>query len=309
MKIFLAWLLMLTGIGVTVHMASCTKTALPVVVPITDNSDSTDSARSGSGRLSYGDSLFFLRYTGPDYIISPITRPSVNGYFKSNPEGLVLDSLSGSINVSQSVGGVKYKVYYMDNLHQRVDSVRLIISGIDYRDGIYELRSTPVAYDTAFPVYNTRTDWLLPCGTQDLDGDGGLDDDDNLCIFDETDLDDNGDDDINGVNQDKLLVDEKKGTIDLEASFHAGVFGSSTPANGIIKDFTFYYRLNDASNRALNKITVRLFHYRYRADIPDWLLEEMGQRRANTATVYSRPAPVTAKRQRPPIIIIVSDYQ
>lgn len=279
------------------------------MVPDQDDSGNSGAERSDSGRLSYGDSIFFLRYSGPDYIITPVTRPLVNGYFKANPEGLIIDSLTGNINVSQSVGGVKYKVYYMDSIHQRVDSVRLIISGIDYRDGIYELRSTPVAYDTAFPVYNTRTDWLLPCGTEDLDGDGGLDDDDNLCIFDETDLDDDDDDDINGVNQDKLLVDEKKGTIDLEASFHAGVFESSTPANGITKDFTFYYRLNDASNRALNKITVRLYHYRYRADIPDWLLAELGQRRTNTAAVYSRPAPVTTKRQRPPIIIIVSDYQ
>lgn len=269
---------------------------------------------SVNSRLSYGDSIFYLKNQPGDYAILPVSTPSAPGYFKANPIGLALDSITGRINVTQSETGLRYKVYYLDSAGQRLDSVKLVISGIDYADGIYELQSTPVAYDTAFPIYNARPELPLPCPSDDDDDDDDSDDDDDHgCIFDETDLNNDGNDDVPGVIQDKLLVDSKRGTLDLEASFHAGVFGSSSPANGVTKDFTFYYRLQDASNMALNKITVRMYHFKKRSDIPQWLLDELNNRGDLAASVNSRPmgtanrvAYVESKPIRPPIIIIVS---
>ncbi len=286
-----------------------------------------------NSRLSYGDTLFFLKNLTGNYIIQPITKPAATGYFKAVPKGLSLDSVTGKINVTQSERGLRYKVYYVSPALTLLDSVKLVISGIDYKDAIYEIAATPNAYDTAFPIYNARPEIQLPCGDDDEDDDGDIDDDDNACVFDETDLDNDGNDDITGVIQDKLLVDIKKGTIDAEASFHAGVFGSSNPANGLTKNFTFYYRLQDASNRALNKITVQLYHYRKRSDIPQSLLNTIAERNNIAATVNSRTnntvsgSPVLGqateeqnftnglisgrleysyKPKRPPIIIIVS---
>jgi hypothetical protein len=114
----------------------------------------------------------------------------------------------------------------------------------------------------------------------------------------------------------------------VEASFQAGIFGSGTPANGVSRDFTFYYRLQDASNRALNKITVRVMHFRTRSDIPRDLLETLNLRKNLTNAINStavgiggrttttnvstmqdlRPefSEFSAKPKRPPIIIIVS---
>ncbi len=286
-------------------------------------------------RLSYGDTLFNLRNQPGNFTISPVSKPNSAGYFKSIPAGLAIDSVTGIININQSETGLRYKIYYVAAAGgTALDSVKLVISGIDYRDAIYEIARTPNAYDTAFAIYNARPELMLPCGDDDEDGDGDLDDDDNQCVFDETDLDDDGNDDIPGVIQDKLLVDIKKGTIDLEASFQAGIFGSSDPANGISKDFTFYYRLQDASNRALNKITVRIYHFKRRSDIPQTLLDTLNIRNQIATAVNSRgstQAVVTpvieevsgsssgllisrianmeyyaAKPKRPPIIIIVS---
>ena len=194
---------------------------------------------------------------------------------------------NNGVNAGGSVNPAKVRLSYGD---------KLVISGIDYRDGIYEIARTPNAYDTAFAIYNARPDLVLPCGDDDEDGDGDLDDDDNQCVFDETDLDDDGNDDIPGVIQDKLLVDIKKGTIDLEASFQAGIFGSSDPANGISKDFTFYYRLQDASNRALNKITVRIYHFKRRSDIPQTLLDTLNIRNQIATAVNSRGSTQAAVR-------------
>lgn len=276
-------------------MALCTLWACQKTVikdpQLLDNerANSTQSSNSTANPgLSYGDTLFFLKNQPGNYSVLPVSKPAASGIFKSIPMGLALDSVTGLINVTQSETGIRYKVYYVGANATALDSVKLVISGIDYKDAIYEIASTPNAYDTAFPIYNARPELVLPCGDDDEDDDGDLDDDDNQCVFDETDLNDDGNDDIPGVIQDKLLVDIKKGTIDVEASFHAGIFGSSNPANGISKDFTFYYRLQDASNRALNKITVRVYHYRTRSDIPQALLDTINIRNQISTAVNSR---------------------
>ncbi len=280
--------------------------------------EATSRTTTTKPRLSYGDTLFFLRNQPGVYTILPVSRPDTPGYFKSAPMGLALDSVTGRINISQSETGIRYKVYYLSPARQVLDSVKLVISGIDYQDSIYEIQATPVTYDTAFPIYNARPELRLPCSDDDDE------DDDSGCVFDETDLDGDGNDDIAGVIQDKLLVDKKKGTIDAEASFHAGIFGSSNPANGLFRDFTFYYRLTDPSNRALNRISVRVFHFKKRTDIPQWLLDEMNKRRglagivnsrtagntnsatARTATEYYYDYATMFRPKRPPLIIIVS---
>lgn len=276
-----------------------------------ENQIVANNANSTNTRLLYADTIFYLKNQPGNYIVTPVSIPQATGYFKANPVGLSLDSVTGKINVTLSETGMRYKVYYLDQNNQPLDSVKLVVSGIDYQDSIYRLQATANTYDTAFPIYNAKPGVALPCSDDDDD------DDENQCIFDETDLDDDGNDDISGVNQEKLLVDTKRGTIDAEASFHAGVFGSSDPANGVTKDFTFYYRITDASNRALNKITVRLYHYKRVADIPQWLLDEISSRK-NTATqvnargesggisAQGRLSLIDFKPKRPPIIVIVS---
>ncbi len=286
--------------------------------------------KNSPARLSYGDTVFYLKNHRDDYMILPVSKPEGSGYFKAVPLGLSLDTLSGRINVTLSETGLRYKIYYLSSGGTVLDSVKLVISGIDYKDAIYEIASTPNAYDTAFPIYNARQELALPCGDDDEDDDGDVDDDDNGCIFDETDLNGDGNDDIPGAVQDKLLIDIKKGTIDVEASFHAGVFGSSSPPNGISKDFALYYRLQDASNGSLNKITVRLYHYKKRSDIPQSLLDTLNLRNNISVAVNMMPnngsgnsgisqasslnqsfslsyrEEYAAKPKRPPIIIIVS---
>jgi hypothetical protein len=272
-------------------------------------------------RLEYEDSLFYLKTQTGNYSVVPVSKPNATGYFHAIPKGLVIDSTTGSINISQSETGLRYKIYYVAADGTVLDSTKLVISGVDYRDAIVEIASTPNRYDTVFPIYNARPELKLPCADEDDDDDGGLDDDDNDCVFDETDLNGDGDDDIDGVIQDKLLVDIKKGTIDIEASFHAGIFGSSNPRDGLMRDFTFYYRLGDASNRALNKITVRVYHYRNRSNIPQALLDTLTYRTEIHTAVNSRNGSADAvmnnglfrfsrimamKPKRPPIIIIVS---
>lgn len=276
---------------------------------------SSTSMNSSAPTFSYGASIFFLKPSGSTYTILPKVKPTVPGVFKSIPKGLSLDSVTGRININRSLSGLKYKVYYTGSGSVLLDSTTLVISGIDYADSIYVLNNTPNTYDTAFPVYNANKNQALPCGLGD-------DDNENLCVFDETDLNNDGGDDITGVNQQKLLVNEKTGIIDVEASFRAGIFGSSTPANGTRKDFKFYYRLNDASGRALNNITVRVIYYNRKSAVPASLIRQINERKRVDQRVNLSPLPgftmlnieesryvmdfaSYAKPRRPPIIVII----
>lgn len=311
--ITLASVLLLQVIGCQKDISESNESDIPAI---------TSNSSLLSPRLSYGDTLFFLKNQPGNYTIQVVSKPNSSGYFKSIPWGLALDTVTGTINISQSETGLRYKVYYFSTGGVLLDSTKLVVSGVDYKDAIFEIASTPNRYDSAFPIYNARPELGLPCPDDD--------DDDELCIFDETDLDNDGNDDIPGVIQDKLLIDIKKGTIDVEASFHAGIFGGSSPVNGAVRDFTFYYRLNDASNRALNKLTVRVYHYNTRNNIPQALLDTINFRNNQLALINSRTAereysvePGRVSRdgvlnriegfssffvgpRRPPIIIIVS---
>ncbi|WP_416440160.1 hypothetical protein [Phnomibacter sp. MR] len=282
-RLVLPALLMLTFVA-------CQKT-----VDNNDDDPSTPTNPGNTTRLSYGDTLFYLRATANANLVNPVTKPVGNGYFLSIPKGLSLDSTTGRINLALSETGIRYKIYFVpQNGTQATDSVRLVISGVDYEDKVYTMNTTPNRYDTAFPIYNAIPGLALPCLPDD-------DDDDDGCYFDETDLNNDGNDDIAGVIQSKLLVDRAMGTLDLEASFEAGIFGGSNPANGTEGSFTMYYRLNDASNRALNKITVRIIYYERRIDIPRSLLNEIDRR--NNSRILGRTIITPGLVQRNPASI------
>jgi hypothetical protein len=269
---------------------------------------SSSSLTDRRSRLSYGDSIFYLKNEPGNYIIRPVRRPRIEGYFKAIPIGLIYDSLSGRINVTQSETGLRYKMYYLTTDGQRADSTQIVISGIDYADGIYDLGA---GQNTASPVYAANSLLPLPCDDDDDD------DDDDGCEFDERDLDDNGTNDIPGANSLGFRVNRTNAVINLYSTISSGALGLN-PQNGSTGDFLFYYRLSDLSNRALQAITVRLYYYNTAADIPASLINELNERNTQnqqvnsfggtlqpspdqvtaTQTVYSRP-------RRPPLIIIV----
>lgn len=263
-------------------------------------------------RLSYGNNLFWIN--NPQPLILPISKPKGSGFFKAIPQGLAIDSLSGAINIPQSLTGIRFKVFMLNPLGTPLDSTFVIIGGIDYADSIYDVDATPNVYDTAFAIYNANPALALPCSDSD-------DDNQLACRFDETDTDGDGDDDVDGVSQEKLLVDEKRGFIDVEASYRAGIFGNN-PVNGTTRDFKMYYRITDGSNRAINAIDLRVYYYKKRSDIPQYLLDELQNRkrignrvrlepslqnnnRRINASVLTVDFEVYAKPKRPPLIIIV----
>ena len=256
-----------------------------------------------SNTLSYGDSLFYTSVTGAEKIVFPVSKPSETGYFASSLPGLHLDSATGRINISRSESGLRYIVYYLSTQNQLIASATVTISGIDYQDRIYDISSNESGNQVAVPIYNMTPGLGLPC--TNLSG--------QVCIFDETDFNNDGIEDIPGANRNKLAVDVNNGSINLKESFMAGVFGPFL-FNGKRKDVTIYYRLDDGSNMALNKITIRLVYFRSRAFIPESMSLEINSRNERYQQITSASTAfgtllyytTTTKPKRPPLIVIVS---
>ena len=281
-------------------------------------------------RLTYNDTLYF-KQPGITLNTDPVTKPAEAGYFKAIPLGLDIDSLTGRINVNESEGGIRYKIFYISTDQVTVlDSAKLVVSGIDYRDSIYNLSTPGLLF--ANPIYNADPTAVLPCADDDDDDDDDdpdNPDDDDDCEFDEKDTDDDGDDDLPGVNGDGCKVDVDNGVIDLAGSFAGGFLGNN-PTNGTTRDFEFFYRITDASNRNLQAITIRFYYFNTAADIPASLRAELGNRDAQARDVLMQnrdrffktslmattgfnrsedlmrlALEITSRPKRPPIIILV----
>lgn len=264
--------------------------------PAETSSVTSSNSITISGPLSYGDSIFYPTFTGPTKMVFPISKPADSGFFASDIPGIELDSATGKINLAKSESGLRYKVYYVSLLnYQPIDSTSITISGIDYKDAIYDISG---ADTLALPVYNMSDSIVLPANSE----------------FDETYINTDTIEDIPGANRNKLIVNRIDGTINLKESFEAGVFGLLF-SNGKKKDITFLYRLNDGSNRVLNKITIRLVYFQSRAFIPESMSLEINSRNdryqvlAGTQTdsgslLYYTTYTSTPKR--PPLIVIVS---
>ncbi|WP_127129682.1 hypothetical protein [Pseudoflavitalea rhizosphaerae] len=248
----------------------------------------------------YGTALVCPKWKGPgnDYIISPLNNPGAGTYF-AMPQGLVIDSATGSINISKSETGARYLVGFVKEGSSDTCTKELVLSGITYVDSVYVLSENDTL---AIPYYNADPSATSVCdNSSDHPAPGNND-----CEFDDGDDDDNGNGQADEpppgqkANDQHVRVRTTNGVINLRQSLEEGAFGQN-PQNGDSKDVTIYYRLSDCSNKALQKITVRLFYYEKASDIPQTLTADIRSKRNDfflSRYIYAPLAP------RPPQVII-----
>lgn len=240
---------------------------------------SSGEGPSGLYNLSYGDSIIYLRVQSDDYVISPVEhRP---GRYEGFPEGIEIDEETGEINVSKSETGLRYRITHTAT-NGVVTTIKIVLSGITFTDKYYRLSQND---SIAFPVYNATPGNAVPVTGS---------------IFDEG----------NGANSGGCSVRTTNGQINLAESVRNGIFGA-VPKNDERRDFDIVYRLNDPSNKAVNKIRVRLYYYERMSDVPDDLLETLFEREQQgvflRTTESLRVTEVNkVAKPRPPCVIIVN---
>ncbi|MBI1344596.1 MAG: hypothetical protein GC171_16870 [Terrimonas sp.] len=224
--------------------------------------------------LSYGDSIFYVKNPNTGYIIQPLeTRP---GIYVGFPEGIEIDEHTGAINIQDSESGLRYKITHISPNGDST-STKIVISGINFYDKIYNLSSGD---SIAYPVYNANGQVFQP----GLFGTGT----------------NNSFDDDNGCNSQGCAVSLANGSINLAQSIRNGAIPGINDAQ---KEFTYYYKLEDQSQKALNKLKVKLYYYDRQGDIPQYLWDILLIDHAGT--ILRSAGTQRLARPRPPCIIII----
>ncbi len=250
----------------------------------TDPTDPIDINPTPSNVLNYGDSIFYLRSTGN--IVSPLPMNRA-GKFIGFPKGIELDEITGKIDLAESEMGLRYRIMFVPDGSRDTISTKIVLAGINFYDGIYRLSQGD---SIAMPIYNAKGVPYTPglFGT-------GLN---------------NSFDDGNGCNSQGCAVSSVNGRINLAKSLRDGAITSNHDSQ---KEFTYYYKMDDASGKSLNKLKVKLYYYQKRADIPQYLWDILlidhagtilrgAQGRGNgidVAQAFAKP--------RPPCIVIIAD--
>jgi hypothetical protein len=232
----------------------------------------------------YGDTIIFPQPTsgGQDYIYNVVNNPGAGKYF-AWPQGMVIDPNTGAINMTKSETGLKYAIGFVKDGTTDTCLSTLIVGGAAYMDSIYVIGD---GQDSAQPYYDANPILANVCAG------GG-------CTFD-----------VNGAAAgQKVIVDRNTGIIDLKKTLNGtglggllgGAFGL-LPVNGSTITTRIYYKLNDASNNALQHIDVQLEYFDTRAAISGGLLGNVLNKlnnllSGNMISNYSNP--------RPPLIVIV----
>jgi hypothetical protein len=239
---------------------------------------------------NYGDSVVYTRpKNGGDFFLDPINNIGIEGTYISYPEGLRLNRNSGVINLSQSETGVRYNIAFIKKGSSDTCVSQLIVAGLTYLDAIYVLDK----YDTlAKPVFNADPQMSSICdASDDTDYPDNNSNGNNKCSFDDASPGQR-------ANDMKLRVRTKSGIINLKKSVTDGLFGPN-PKNGDKKMVPIFYKLNDASQKAPQKLSVQVMYYDKVSDIPTALQQEVEGKRTqmfNYKVVKGKP--------RPPLLII-----
>jgi hypothetical protein len=239
---------------------------------------------SGQYKLSYGDSIIYLKAQSQDHIVYPIEHRA--GTYYGFPDGIEIDDDTGEINVSKSETGLRYRI-----THVSPDGVTtttmVVLSGITYFDKYYNLS---LGDSIAIPVYNANENRSLPLTGSVFDSD-------------------------NTANSGGCSVKTTNGQINLAESLRNGIFGNN-PSNDDKREFDIVYKLNDNSGKATNKIRVKLYYYDSMADVAPDLLETLQERedqdvflRVNNGNPFnytgSTARTAGVARPRPPCVIII----
>lgn len=260
----------------------------------------------------YGTKIICPAWRGPnnDHKIKPKNDPGPGLYY-AWPAGLVIDNTTGEINVTKSETGAKYIIGFIPAGGRDTCLTDIVIGGVTYVDSVYVLSNNDTL---ALPHFNANplpTSICDPSDDTDYPGNGsGNGGGNDKCEFDDGSDDDNA----NGTadepppgqraNDQQVRVRTLSGIINLKKTLADGAFGAN-PQNGDSKEVTIYYRLNDCSVKALQKIKVNLIYYEKKSDIPVQLLNETRVKR--TSFMETRIIAPDGK-PRPPQIFVTRYY-
>jgi len=206
--------------------------------PIFENSElpQVSASESAIKPFAYEQEIVYLQ-AGLESI-KPTIQTELEGTFSASPKGLLaLDPNTGEINLRRSETGISYTINFVSDDGLVNASQELLISGIDYRQGLFGKESL----GKLVPVYNNDPTLTLPRGSF-------------------------------RASSELVALDPETGIIDLRQTFLNGALGKD--GHGI---FRIKYQLQDLSEGAINSIQVEIYHFESVESIPATLVAKVSQ--------------------------------
>lgn len=240
---------LLTGCLLLFIFSSCEKDVIPADGSLTGGDRGLRT--TACSEFAYGDSTFYISNKLTDYVVKPTT--ALKGTYGAKPYGLAIESTTGAINISKSETGLTYTVFYVKNGTTDTCTRNVTIAGIDFTNSLHVLSQNDTLVT---PTLKGVAPSLVGTSSLNFDVVSGL--------LNTLTLQSQG-----------IAVNPKTGTIDLKKTLSSGLLGIK-PANGTSIIVRLYYKINDASQGALNHIDLRFSYYSKVSDVPASLLNAVG---------------------------------
>ncbi|MFI5152247.1 MAG: hypothetical protein ACHQET_02860 [Chitinophagales bacterium] len=229
----------------------------------------------------YGDSIIYPQPTTllNDYMVQPVSALGSGKYF-AWPGGLQIDPNTGVIDVTKSTTGTRYTIGFVKKGKSDTCLTNLILAGASYMDSVYVIGANQ---KKANPFFDANP--LVPsmCGSSSSGGPG--------CQWDIT----------GAAKLMNIAIDNNTGIIDLEKTLNDKAFGA-IPLNGTVIQSDFNYQLNDASNMAVQHMTIQFMYYDKKSNIPQAVLDQINSRRNNI--LQDLLIVLSGGKPKPPLIVI-----
>jgi hypothetical protein len=227
-------------------------------------------------KLSYGDSILYLRAAGSN-IVLPTTQKE--GTYTGFPDGIEIDAVTGAIDLSESETGLRYRITHTAT-DGTVTETKVVLAGITFKDKFYYMSSNDTI---ATPVYNADASRILPLAGSSFD-------------------------EGNVANGGGCSVKTDNGKINFKETIRNGVFGFP-PRNDAQQTFEIKYRVNDNSGKSLNKLKVLLYWYNTINDVPQYVWDILNDRTSQGVFLRGGIAERIdgVAKPRPPCLIIINN--
>jgi hypothetical protein len=251
----------------------------------------TETTPAPDYKLSYGDSVLYLKNSGGTQIVSPVTP--MRGEYESFPDGLEIDEETGDIDLSNSETGLRYRITFTPAEGGQTYTTMVLVAGVNYLDKFHFLSKNDTLSKA---VYNADLAKQVPVSS-------------GKTVFD-VDL---------GCNKEGIAIDVNTGTINLAETIRRGFFGKH-PDNEKRDEFELKYKIDDKSGRATNSIKIKLYYYNTLADVPEKYFELLEEREGTILWANNTHSPAEEisggatgiagvsgqdSRPRPPCIFII----
>ncbi|MCS6968107.1 MAG: hypothetical protein RMJ44_04855 [Cytophagales bacterium] len=236
-----------------------------------------------------------------------ITPENVRGKFYTDIAGLDLNEADGTINIDRSEAGILYTVRFVpDNPQFQPDTTKVLIAGIDYLDSIYVLARNRFR---AFPILNADRNYKNNKGTAGLPASMNARFTANLGFTTNLPplMDSLG---VIDMSRAKDIILQRRRTVsNFTNPLSLTIRYTIRDTLQIVKKDTSRNTPRDTLGNPVkpfytvqHTIGVQIYHYQFRTDIPEFVLNALRERRT-----FPRGRTENTPRTERPVILIVVD--